>query len=129
MSMNSGSGGAKGRQYDQITRDGTSSAGTMGTGATGDIGEMPAHGDSRRRAQGGNLQAGRTDDLLAGGSDAECEDEGFLTDGKQGMLGTGMGQVGSGSCGNRQSGELNRQEGGERAASMGRDAGNSGNGR
>ena len=47
---------AKGRSYDQITRSGTSSAGSMGAGGTGDIGKP----GSEQAGQGGNLQAGRT---------------------------------------------------------------------
>jgi hypothetical protein len=118
MSMQSEGKDAKGRNYDQVTRNGASSAGSMGAGGTGDVGK----GGSEQSGQAGNLQAGRTDDLLAGGSDAECEDKGFMTDGKPGQLGSGMGNLGSGSCGNRQSGELNQQgSAGQRTTETDRD--------
>lgn len=59
-----------GRKLDQLT-DGSTSAATMGAGATG------ATRDTGARQQGGAGSAGRTDDLLAGGSDADQSDRGF----------------------------------------------------
>lgn len=86
----------EGRKYEQLTRDGTSSAGTMGTGATGDAGDM----------QGGQPgSAGRTDDLLAGGAGADPASPGFAGGGRTAELQTGMGGIGSlakGTAGNQQ---------------------------
>ncbi|MEH6434500.1 hypothetical protein [Massilia sp. DD77] len=130
MAMQSGDKDSKGRSYDQLTRDGTSSAGTMGTGGTGDIGRMSGNAQTEQGGQGGNQQAGRTDDLLAGGSEAECADRGFRRDSKEGQLDVGMGGMakakpGSASGagdGNRQSGELNQQgSGGQRSTETDRD--------
>lgn len=97
-----------GRKYDQLTRDGTSSAGSMGTDSTGD-----------QRGQGGTgsgQQSGtRTDDLLTDGSDAD-QQGGFTSAESAGELQTGMGGIGSLSgsgAGNRQSGT---QPGGESGA-------------
>ncbi|MGF6272479.1 hypothetical protein ABIB38_000835 [Massilia sp. UYP11] len=73
----------KGRSWDQVT-GGTTSAATMGAGATGEVGASAERNDPARRQgdgamqQGGQgSQAGRTDDLLAGGSNDEQSDEGF----------------------------------------------------
>ncbi|WP_306397729.1 hypothetical protein [Telluria beijingensis] len=85
---------AKGRSWDQVT-DGTTSAATMGAGATGEVGASAERKDSVQRQQGGAQQqgseqrqggqgsAGRTDDLLAGGSDDAQSDEGFQGAGKR----------------------------------------------
>ena len=40
MSMQSEGKDAKGRNYDQVTKNGTSSAGSMGAGGTGDAGKL-----------------------------------------------------------------------------------------
>lgn len=96
-----------GRKYDQLTRDGTSSAGTMGADSTGD-----------RLDQGGQSStqsATRTDDLLSDGTDAERQG-GFTSAESAGELQTGMGGIGSLSgsgAGNRQRGT---QPGGEAGA-------------
>ncbi len=69
----------KGRSWDQITK-GTTSAATMGAGATGDVGasaERKSVVQQGSQQQGGQGSAGRTDDLLAGGSDDEQADQGF----------------------------------------------------
>ncbi len=73
----------KGRSWDQVT-DGTTSAATMGAGSTGDVGASaerkdPAQrqGDGAMQQGGQGSQAGRTDDLLAGGSNDEQSDQGF----------------------------------------------------
>jgi hypothetical protein len=93
MSMQSEGKDAKGRNYDQVTKDGTSSAGSMGTGGTGDIGRMP--GD----AGAGNQQSdARTDDWLSSGSDQERE-QGFRPSDPEAMR-TGM--EGIARAGNRQ---------------------------
>ena len=96
MSMQSDGKDAKGRNYDQVTKDGTSSAGTLGTGGTGnDIG--------RESSQPGNRQQARTDDLLS--NDAERDSEGYVGE-EAGELQTGLGGIGSlstGNAGSRQS--------------------------
>jgi len=95
MSMQSEGKDAKGRNYDQATKDGTSSAGTLGVGGTG----TNAQSDT-----GGNLQKeGRADDLLS--NDAERDSEGFVGE-EAGELQTGLGGIGSlstGNAGSRQS--------------------------
>ncbi|WP_020653397.1 hypothetical protein [Massilia niastensis] len=91
--------GAKGRHFDQLTRSGTSSAGSVGPGGTGDA--------QQAGRPGGMQQAGRTDDLLSGGCDADQDNEGF----REGSAsrGGGTGRQGAGSSGNLQSGEPNQQ--------------------
>lgn len=88
----------KGRSWDQVT-DGTTSAATMGAGSTGEVGASAEGKDRAQRQrddamqQGGQgSQAGRTDDLLAGGSNDEQSDRGFQ----------GGGNRQSGPTGNRQ---------------------------
>jgi hypothetical protein len=84
----------QGRSMDQITQNGTSSAGSMGVGGTGDSG---------RQQGGGNQQAaGRTDDLLDFGS--EMGDKGFSSEGGQVQTGLeGIGNRTGSAKGNRQS--------------------------
>ena len=94
MSMQSEGKGAKGRNYDQVTKDGSSAAGTLGVGGTG----TAAQSDT-----GGSLQKGRTDDLLS--NDAERDSEGYVGE-EAGELQTGLGGIGSlstGNAGSRQS--------------------------
>ena len=101
MAMQSEGKDAKGRSYDQVTKDGTSSAGTLGTGGTGDSGR--ASGTNARSDTGGNLQRGRTDDLLS--NDADRDSEGYVGE-EAGELQTGLGGMGSlstGNAGSRQS--------------------------
>ena len=101
MAMQSEGKDAKGRNYDQVTKDGTSSAGTLGTGGTGDIGR--ASGTNAQSDTGGNLQRGRTDDLLS--NDADRDSEGYVGE-EAGELQTGLGGIGSlstGNAGSRQS--------------------------
>jgi hypothetical protein len=96
MSMQSEGNNAKGRNYDQVTKDGTSSAGTLGAGGTG-------AGTNAQSDTGGNLQKGRADDLLS--NDAERDSEGFVGE-EAGELQTGLGGIGSlstGNAGSRQS--------------------------
>jgi hypothetical protein len=99
MSMQSEGKDVKGRNYDQVTKDGGSSAATMGSGGTGDIGRMS--GD----AGAGSAQSDvRTDDLLAG--DAEEERRQGYRPSEPGAVETGLEGVGNkvgGDPGNRQS--------------------------
>lgn len=98
MSMQSEGKDAKGRNYHQIT-DGSTSAGSMGAGSTGDVGAIPGPDAGQGNQQSGrqdnqqSAQAGRTDDLLAGGSSAEQSDKGFQgqspQQGSQTAAGTG----------------------------------------
>jgi len=100
MSMQSEGKDAKGRNYDQVTKDGSTSAGSYGTGATGDVGGMGG-------SDGGNVQrATRTDDLLSPAPEEEVGQEGFTPDEQAGELQTGLSGIGSlstGNAGNRQS--------------------------
>ncbi|MFL6673403.1 MAG: hypothetical protein ACJ8LG_08945 [Massilia sp.] len=108
MATNNEDKAAEGRKYEQLTRDGTSSAGTMGSGATGEPGNMQG-------GQGG--PAGRTDDLLAGGA-AGQDSQGFGSGDRTAELQTGMGDVGSlgkGGAGNQQR-EGEQQPGGDTGA-------------
>ena len=96
MSMQSEGNNAKGRDSDRVTKDGTSSAGTLGVGGTGT-------GTNAQSDTGGNLQKGRADDLLS--NDAERDSEGFVGE-EAGELQTGLGGIGSlstGNAGSRQS--------------------------
>lgn len=90
----------KGRTWDQVT-DGTTSAATMGAGATGEVSASaerkdPAQrqGDGAMQQGGQGSQAGRTDDLLAGGSNDEQSDRGFQGGGNRqsGPAGNGQGE-------------------------------------
>jgi hypothetical protein len=110
MSMQSEGKDAKGRNYDQVTKDGTGSIGSVGAGGTGDnIGEsggaMTGQGPIAAGASAGNLQQDvRTDDLLSDGSDSD-RGQGFIGE-EAGELQTGMAGIGSlstGNAGNRQS--------------------------
>lgn len=82
MSKQNESQDSKGRSWDQITA-GTTSAATMGAGSTGEVGaKADGRGSAQRQdkgamQQGGQGSAGRTDDLLAGGSNEEQSDKGF----------------------------------------------------
>lgn len=75
----------QGRPLEQQTRDGSTSAGSFGTGSTGDI---------RQQTRGGNSQAGgRTVDLLSSGSQQE-EDAGYHNGGSADLQ-TGLGGLNS----------------------------------
>lgn len=91
--------GAHGRKYDQLTRDGTSSAGSMGVDGTG--------GPRRQGgSQGGRQADTRTDDLLSDGREGDKEG-GFASGASAGELQAGMDGIGSragSGAGNRQSG-------------------------
>jgi len=93
----------KGRSWDQVT-DGTTSAATMGAGSTGEVGASAERKDPAQRQRDGALQqggqgsqAGRTDDLLAGGANDEQSDRGFQ----------GGGNRQSGPAGNRDTARQN----------------------
>jgi len=99
-------GKEKGRDLYQKTHDGTTSAGSMGTGSTGHVGTKEGYDEAAHT--GGMQSGGRTDDLLAGGSEADQNDQGFASGERTGELQTGMGDMGSltgGSRGNRQEGD------------------------
>lgn len=118
MSTSTDKKDVQGRSWDQITKDGTGSAASVGTGGTGDIGSM-----SGQTGSGGSQQNTRTDDLLASDTDQGGGAEGFQSPEGQGGLQTGMGGSGAG---NRQSGSLNQQgSGGMRTTETDRDQGNS----
>ncbi len=117
----------QGRNYDQVTKDGASSVGTLGAGGTGDIGSMSGERAANRDARtgggidtpsdpGGNRQAGRTDDLLSDGTQRDRGD-GYVGE-DAGELQTGLGGIGSlstGNAGSRQS-EGAAQPGGDKGA-------------
>jgi hypothetical protein len=128
MSMQNEGKDVKGRQYDQMTKDGTGSAASVGPGGTGDIGEMGSqHNDWGHSDVGsGNRQSGgRTDDLLSPGPEAE-QRQGFVPGEEAGELQTGMGGIGSlstGNAGSRQS-EGESQPGGDKGSMQSGDKGN-----
>jgi hypothetical protein len=96
MSTDEDKKGARGRSWDQVTKDGTSSAGSMGVGGTGDSGKLSSDGSQQ--------SAGRTDDLLDDGT-SQTGDKGFSSGGPKVETGLeGMGKQG-GAQGNRQSGQ------------------------
>jgi len=109
----------QGRSWDQITKNGTSSAGSMGTGGTGDIGSMSGNTEA-----GSSQQDTRTDDLLASGADEQGGAEGFQNPKGKGEIQTGMAGIGSLS-GN---GAGNRQQDEQKAQSEARGASESGGG-
>ncbi|THC45397.1 hypothetical protein [Massilia sp. Mn16-1_5] len=95
---------AKGRSWDQITKNGTGSAASVGVGGTGDSGKL--------QREGSQQSASRTDDLLDDGSSQENE-AGYSRSGGQVQTGLeGIGNLSGGAQGNRQSGQAqNRREG------------------
>lgn len=102
MSTSTDKQDAQGRSWDQITKNGTSSAGSMGVGGTGDSGKLDRQGEGQ--------QATRTDDLLTDGSDSDdMGAQGFAGSGQLQTGLEGMGKSG-GSAGNRQSGGPNQQD-------------------
>jgi len=106
MSMQSEGKDAQGRNYDQITKDGTGSIGSMGAGGTGDIGRMSGEAAAQGGSGSGNQQrGGRTDDLLSSDADTDVNSDGFVGE-EAGELQTGMSGIGSlstGNAGSRQS--------------------------
>ncbi|WP_152571004.1 hypothetical protein [Massilia sp. LC238] len=113
MSMQSEGKDAKGRNYDQVTRDGTSSAGSMGAGGTGDIGQMGSEN------QGSQQSASRSDDLLAGDTTHQEADQAFSGGSQGGQIQTGMEGIGKGSGASRQSGQQGSQQSGQQAGQQG----------
>lgn len=118
MSMQSEGKDANGRNYDQVTKDGSTSIGTLGAGGTGGVNDVGSMSGERAAARdgaagggintqsdpGGNAQGGRTDDLLSDGSDADRTD-GYVGE-AAGKIQTGMAGIGSlntGNAGSRQS--------------------------
>jgi hypothetical protein len=99
MAMQSEGKDTKGRSYDQVTKDGSSSAGTMGTGGTGDIGRTSGGANT------GSAQShARTDDLMTSATEQE-ERQGYCPS-EPGAMRTGMEGIGNkagGNAGNRQS--------------------------
>lgn len=85
----------KGRSWDQITKDGSSSAGSMGVGATGDSGKLSQASSEQ--------SATRTDDLLDDGSDQGGQ-QGFVSGGELKTGLEGIGNLTGGGPGNRQAG-------------------------
>jgi hypothetical protein len=114
MSMQSEGQDAKGRNYDQVTKDGSTSAGSYGAGSTGDIGNMGA-------APAGNVQREtRTDDLLSPAPDQEIG-QGFAPGEQAGELDTGLGGIGNlatGNAGNRQSAQQGDSQSGDAAGDL-----------
>ena len=91
----------RGRSWDQVTKNGTSSAGSMGVGGTGDSGKL--------RGDGSEQAAGRTDDLLDDGT-SPTGDKGFSSGGGRVETGLeGIGNLTGGAKGNRQSGQRGSQ--------------------
>ena len=99
----------QGRSWDQITQNGTSSAGSVGVGGTGDSGKL--------QREGSQQSASRTDDLLDDGSSQEG-DTGFSRGGQIQTGLEGIGNLTGGAKGNRQSGQDSQ---GARASDEGRD--------
>jgi hypothetical protein len=114
----------KARNWDQATRDGSSSAASVGVAGTGDVADL-GHVDV-----GSRQKATRTDDLLTDGSERDQE-AGFVGE-EAGELQTGMAGIGSlstGNAGNRQStrddGEAEERNGTDGAGYSGSSAGSS----
>lgn len=113
MSMQSEGKDAKGRNYDQVTRDGSGSAASMGTGGTGDIGAMGSQDQGNRQA------ASRTDDLLAGATTDQESDQAFSGGSQSGQIRTGMEGIGNrsgGAGGSQQSGQQSGEQPGQQSA-------------
>jgi hypothetical protein len=104
MSMQSEGKDAKGRNYDNVTKQGSTSVGTMGAGGTGDVGRMAEAGNNQLAGSGSAQADVRTDDLLSDGSDQDGG-AGFVGE-QAGELQTGLAGIGSlstGNAGSRQS--------------------------
>jgi hypothetical protein len=94
----------KGRSWDQVTKDGSSSAGSMGVGGTGDSGKLSREGSEQSDA--------RTDDLLDDGSSQENQ-QGFVSGGELQTGLEGIGNLTGGAKGNRQSDQHDPQSAGK----------------
>lgn len=68
------------RKFEQQTHSGTTSAGSMGAGATGGSGGSSQSGIRDAAVPGNSQSAGRTDDLLSGGCTDDQRAEGFQHD-------------------------------------------------
>lgn len=130
MSTSTDKQDAQGRSWDQITKNGTSSAGSMGVGGTGDSGKLDRQGEGQQSAS--RTSATRTDDLLTDGCDQDADGDAFHSAGGQVQTGLeGIGSMTGGGAGNRQSagqsGGLNQQgnASGMRTTETDRDEGNS----
>ncbi|TWI65283.1 hypothetical protein IP91_02691 [Pseudoduganella lurida] len=90
-----------GRKLYQNTKDGTSSAGSVGTGGTGVSGTDQGYDEAVNTPwNAGNAHsAGRTDDLLSPGDEADQEGNGFVSGTSANDLGNSSGT----GAGNRQS--------------------------
>lgn len=107
MAMQSEGKDTKGRNYDQVAKDGSSAAGTLGSGGTGDLDRELTANRSGNAQRGEAQQRGRTDDLLARDEDS-AQREGFMPSEEAGELQTGLSGIESlstGNAGNRQSEE------------------------
>ena len=115
-----------GRSWDQATKNGSSSAGSMGAGGTGDSGKL-AQGQGQQSDK--HPAATRTDDVLSDGSDQDASGEAFHSSGGKVQTGLeGIGSMSGGGAGNRQSsgqpgGPAQQDEGDTRASGTGRDEG------
>jgi hypothetical protein len=83
----------KGRNYDQVTKDGTTSIGPLGAGSS-----SWGSGGNTRAVESNSKQSARTDDLLSDGSSMDNGD-GFVGE-EAGELQTGLAGSGSFSTGN-----------------------------
>ncbi|QGZ41672.1 hypothetical protein IP92_00652 [Pseudoduganella flava] len=105
----------QGRNWDQKTHDGTTSAGTMGTGATGESPTDKGYDEAAHTPWVGGMQtAGRTDDLLSDGSEADQNGQGFASGERTQDLLEGTSDLGSRSgsgSGNRQSQRQDQDQG------------------
>ena len=124
MSTSTDKQDAQGRSWDQVTKNGTSSAGSMGAGGTGDSGKLDRQGQ-------GQQSATRTDDLLTDGCDQDADGEAFHGSGGRVETGLeGIGNMTGGGAGNRQSAGQTAAQDGQGAKEGSKDGGDSvGNGR
>jgi hypothetical protein len=135
MSTSNDKQDAQGRSWDQITKDGTSSAGSMGVGGTGDSGKLDRQGQgqqSESRTSDTRKSPTRTDDLLTDGCDQDADGDAFHSSGGRVETGLeGIGNMTGGGARNRQSagqtGGPNQQgnASGMRTTETDRDEGNS----
>ena len=115
MTMQNDNKAPRGRSYDQATKGGSTSSGTMGADGTGNVAGAPRGNEQWSDA------VTRTDDLLS--NDAERDSGGYVGE-EAGELQTGMSGIGSlstGNAGSRQSVETEaddskqQQPGGQRS--------------
>jgi hypothetical protein len=97
MTMQDDNKDPRGRSYDQVTKGGSTSSGSLGADGTGNVVGAPRGNEQWSDA------VTRTDDLLS--NDAERDSGGYVGE-EAGELQTGMGGIGSlstGNAGSRQS--------------------------